>query len=204
MTKETFEKCSALVGKYESRQRARHSFGVYEEACRVCDMMKITGKERDDIATAAILHDIAHDLPTGDQLEIMDREKIPYGDIVNYPTVIHARAGAALAKREFPGLSDESRSMIECHTTGRKGMTVGEKIVCLCDFTEPGREYAGCRAVREYFYSKAEKITGTEQYVKLIDSSLKMAFGMTLGHLKKKGYPIHPVTAEVYDDLCSE
>ena len=204
MTEKIYEKCVGLVRRYEKERRAAHSFGVYNEACGICDMMKISGKERDDIAVAALLHDIAHDIPVKDQYAIMDGAGVGYGDLADYPTVVHQRAGAVLAKRELPELSDESYSIIECHTTGKIGMTRGEKIVCLCDYIEPGREYGECRAVREYFYSKAEKISDTEQIGKAVDAALKMAFGMTLDHLKEKGVAVHPVTAEVYGSLCSE
>lgn len=200
----TYKRCLDLLKKYESDRRAAHSLGVYNEACRLCDMMGIMGKERDDVETAAILHDIAHDLPLEEQFKIMDAAGVDYEDIKDYPPVVHQRAGAVLARMEFPELSSESFGIIECHTTGRIGMTTGEKIVCLCDYTEPGREHDGCRAVREYFYTKAEKITDTEQYAAVLDGALKKAFGMTLDHLKAKGYPVHPVTAEVYKLLRSE
>ena len=204
MTDEFYEKCTALVYRFERAQRAKHSFGVYKEACGICDLAGIGGRERDDIAAAALLHDLAHDMPLEKQYEIMDAAGVDYGDIKAYPTVVHQRAGAVLAKRELPLLSDESCRIIECHTTGKVGMTTGEKIVCLGDFIEPGREYAGCRAVREYFYSKAEKITDTEQLDRVIGESLREEFGITLDHLKKKGYPIHPTTVAVYGILCSE
>ena len=204
MTKETYEICAALINRYESERRAKHSFGVYGEACRICGMAGIDGTERDDIEVAALLHDIAHDLPLSEQFKIMDRAGVGYDDLKDYPTVVHQRAGAVLAKREFPLLSDESYGMIECHTTGKAGMTVGERIVCLSDFTEPGREYTGCRAVREYFYSEAEKISDTEQLYKAIGEALREEFGLTLDHLAKKGYPVHPATASAFDLLCSE
>ena len=204
MTKETYKKCIKIAEKYESERRLRHSVGVYEEAGRICDLLKIRGREREDVLTAALLHDVAHDIPSEKQFEIMDRCGVSYDDLRGYPTVLHQRTGAVLAKEELPELSDESSKMIECHTTGKTDMTLGEKIVCLCDFIEPGRENGGCRAVREYFLTESEKISDTEQYEKLIDRALKKAFGMTLEYLKAKGYPIHPVTAEVYSLLCSE
>ena len=204
MTKEIFEACLAFVKEYESETRAKHSLGVYQEACRICDMAGVVGNGRDDIVIAALLHDAAHDLPLEEQYAIMEKAGVGYADLICYPSVVHQRAGAVLAKRELPFFSDVSYGIIECHTTGKADMTIGEKIVCLCDFIEPGREYAGCRAVREYFCSKTDKISDTEQIYRAIGEALREEFGMTLEHLEKKGVPVHPATASVYRALCSE
>jgi predicted HD superfamily hydrolase involved in NAD metabolism len=63
--------------------------------------------------------------------------------------LMHAPAGAALARQKY-GVEDHAvLSAIRWHTTGHEGMTKLEKIVNLADFIEPNRpDYPGLAELR--------------------------------------------------------
>ena len=56
------------------------------------------------------------------------------------PAVIHAKYGAWMASNKFGIQDEEILSAIQCHTTGKPGMGILDKILYIADYIEPGRD----------------------------------------------------------------
>ena len=59
------------------------------------------------------------------------------------PSLLHAKLGAWMAENKY-GIKDKDiLNAIECHTTGKTGMSLLDKILYVADYIEPGRYKAG-------------------------------------------------------------
>ena len=64
------------------------------------------------------------------------------------PSILHGLVGSIIAKEEM-GICDEDILMaIRYHTTGRKNMSILEKIIYIADYIEPLRQFSGVEELR--------------------------------------------------------
>ncbi|PKM83025.1 MAG: phosphohydrolase [Firmicutes bacterium HGW-Firmicutes-14] len=133
-----------------SEKRFRHTLGVAETAVKLAVLY---GADRDKAETAGLLHDIARDLSTDRVLEVCKKHSIVPDEVEKkVPELLHGPAGACLAKELFDVSDREILDSITFHTTGRKNMTVLDKIIFIADMTEPGRDYPGVDLLRQESY----------------------------------------------------
>ncbi len=139
----------------------------------------------------ALLHDITKEYTSAKQLKICEEWSIiPDKETYETEALLHAVTGAAVAQRMFQAPVDVVDA-IRFHTTGRMGMTLLDKIVCLADYIEPNRVFPGVEALRE---KSRESLEGA-----LID-----ALDGTIAHTIKKGGILHPDTILARNDLIRE
>lgn len=99
-------------------------------------------------ALAGLLHDYARDLPLPEMLELVREFGLPQRPGLMTQELLHAPVGAALVKREL-GIDDqEILRAIELHTTGDEGMGSLDRVICLADYIEPGRDFPGVDEIR--------------------------------------------------------
>ncbi len=121
-----------------TKKRFRHTIGVAETAAFIAmsnnfDLLKAY--------TAGILHDCAKNMSDEDLL----KESAKYGYIpsecekVYVNNLLHSKVGAYRAKYEFGIEDDDIFNSIFYHTTGRRNMSLLEKIIFISDTVEPGR-----------------------------------------------------------------
>ena len=120
-------------------ERYKHTLRTVLTAQELCFN---TSADRDKVFVAALLHDCAkYNSPDEEQKKMLD-------GFLAYDKIIHAPLGAIVAKEEY-GITDETvLNAIKYHTTGRENMSIEEKIVCLADAIEDGREYPGVENIR--------------------------------------------------------
>ena len=86
--------------------------------------------------------------------------------------------------------SSESEELIDAvryHSTGRRDMTLSEKIIYLSDYIEDTREYENCIALREEFFSSdIEKMSIEERLIHL-DRVMLHAIELTVEDLTAIG-----------------
>lgn len=116
------------------KERYLHSLGA-EKAAR--ELAERFGTDAEKAALAALIHDNAKCFKYDELVKIVEENKFPIGDdIKNNHKILHAFAGAYLAKKEL-GIEDKDiLSSIMYHTTGRVGMSQLEKVVYLADKIE--------------------------------------------------------------------
>jgi predicted HD superfamily hydrolase involved in NAD metabolism len=139
------ERC---VRFYMSEKRFRHTLGVRDTAVRLAKAYRCSAE---NAAVAALLHDVARDMPLERQQRLV-LEGYPRfscsSEVFRDPLLLHASAGSVLAREDFRVHDRNVLRSIELHTTGGPTMGVLEKVVFVADFIEPGRRFRGVRQAR--------------------------------------------------------
>jgi len=157
-----------LLQKTLSRDRYRHTLGVEQTAVRLAQQY---GEDVEKARVAALLHDCARCLDSAEMRRLVGEK----GSGTTLRALMHAPAGAKLARERF-GVTDESiLSAIRWHTTGHEGMTRLEKIVYLADFIEPNRpNYPGIEELRQEAFRD-------------LDRAVRMAAENTMRYVRERG-----------------
>ena len=189
--------------RYEEPQRLEHTLGVYRECLWMSKVFGLSEEDSYSICAAALFHDIAKTLPLEKALLLAEKQgKTLKTDI---PTVIHQYTGAMLALEDFGRdiVNDDILSAIECHTTGKEGMTPLDKMLFVADFTEAGRKYRSCLEFREYLHDGCEKINKNDKNARyrLLDDVTKRIVGYTITYLTEKGKKIDPSMIEAWNSM---
>lgn len=162
-------------------KRFEHSISVMNTA------VKIAKHYHADVykaRLAGLVHDCAKDKSGEELLGIASGAGYQIDEVsLDSPKLLHGVVGAIIAK-EVMGIEDkEVLDAVAYHTTGRKGMTVLEKIIYIADYVEPHREFPGVDRMRH------------EVYVNL-DKAMIYAFDSTLKYVIERGQMIHPYSVE--------
>ncbi|MBU6145140.1 MAG: bis(5'-nucleosyl)-tetraphosphatase (symmetrical) YqeK [Paenibacillaceae bacterium] len=64
------------------------------------------------------------------------------------PSLWHAHAGALAVHCDVPSVDEDIVNAVKYHTSGRVGMGLLEKVVCVADYIEPGRHFEGVDQIR--------------------------------------------------------
>lgn len=166
-------------------KRWKHTLGVMETSVKLAELY---GADPVKAETAAILHDVAKYWPVERMREIIKREGLS-PELLHYDKQLwHAEVGAFVAEQEYEITDPEILGAIRYHTSGREGMTLLEKVVCLADYMEPGRDFPGVDQIR--------KLAKTS-----LEEALVAGFDSTISFLLQKRQIIFPLTVLARNDL---
>jgi len=173
----------SVRGQMPSR-RWEHTLGVMESAVLLAERFGANPAKAD---LAAILHDVAKYWPV-EKLEAMIVE-IPVPEHFRPETILaydrqllHAPIGAYIAEIEY-GITDiEVLDAIRYHTSGRENMTLLDKIVCLADYIEPGRDFPGVHGIREMADNNLDQalVAGFDSTIEYLIAKKKKVFPLTI------------------------
>lgn len=181
----SLEQLRCVAVTYLDHRRVPHVLGTEQEAARLA---RRYGADVGKARTAALLHDCTKRLSQAEQMALCDRYGISPDDVERRePQLLHARTGAALARDVF-GVDEEIYHAIRFHTTGRAGMTVLEKVVCLADYTEPNRDFPGVDELRR---ASCEDL----------DRGLLLGLERTIMKTETAGRTVHRASLEARDAL---
>ena len=126
------------------KKRYEHTLGV---AYTAAALAMCYGEDILKAELAGILHDVAKAKKSSELKDDMKGYIDPYtdGDYValiadKAPQILHAIYAPYLAKRDYKIEDKDILSAIRWHTTGKKDMTMLEKIVFVADYIEPNRK----------------------------------------------------------------
>lgn len=137
---------------------------------------------------AGLLHDCAKCLPNEEKLELCNKFGISVNSAeMENKSLLHAKAGAILAKEEY-GIKDfEILHAIRVHTTGEPDMNLLDKIIYVADYIEPGRDKApDLTYIRKLAYQDIDKCVARILYD-------------TLNFLNEKKGNVDPTTQLTYE-----
>ena len=162
------EKLRGEVGERLSDKRYAHTLGVERAAIQIgeyCLPDKIT-----ELAVAALLHDVAKEMPREDQLAAMERSGIAFtAEDYDSQALYHAFAACVLVREEFSDIAtDDILSAVFKHTSGDAGMSVFDEILFIADFVEDGREYVACKEIRNLLFSRLSAAESREECLKIL------------------------------------
>jgi predicted HD superfamily hydrolase involved in NAD metabolism len=182
------EQLMEAVQSQMPEKRWAHTLGVMDTAVKLANKY---GADPIKADLAAILHDYCKYWPVQEQAKIIREHDLPQ-DLLDFNKELwHSHAGAYIAKAKF-GIDDEEvLDAIRYHTSGREHMTLLDKVVCLADYIEPGREFPGVNAIRELAETN-------------INKALIAGFDSTIGFLLSQGKLIYPLTIISRNNLLQE
>lgn len=169
-----------------SEKRFEHSLRVEAEAVRLAE---IYGSDIEKVRVAAIAHDYAKSHSDNELINMAQNYRINIDEIqYNSPQLLHGPVAAHICRENY-GINDSDiLNAISNHTTGRRGMSLMEKIVYLADVIESGRYFPGIEHIRK-------------QAISNIDSALLLACNSTLIYITQENYLIHPLTIDFRNSL---
>lgn len=153
-----------------SPRRLAHTLNVVEESKRLAEE---NGADVEKAEFIAIVHDRFRDTSKADN------------------ALTHGKIAANYVKEKYGIDDDEVLNSIRYHTTGRKGMSLQERIIFLADAIEKDREYDGVDYIRE-------------ESKKGINYGVKASLENTINHLKDIGRTIDIDTIEALEFINCE
>jgi predicted HD superfamily hydrolase involved in NAD metabolism len=169
-------------------KRWKHTLGVVDTAARLAELY---GGDASKAELAALLHDYAKAWPTDRQEQVIRERGLPQELLRFDKELWHAHVGAWAVGEEH-GIDDEEvLDAIRYHTSGRERMTLTDKIVCLADYIEPGRDFPGVNKIRRLAEHSLEE-------------GLIAGFDSTISLLVEKGKRIFPLTVMARNGLIDE
>lgn len=174
--------------KQMPEKRWKHTLGVVQSAIALAERF---GGDVQQAELAALLHDYSKAWETSRMALIIRQEGLPE-ELLHYEKELwHAHVGAWAVQTEH-GIDDEEvLDAIRYHTSGREGMTLLDKIVCLADYIEPGRDFPGVERLRKLAQVSLEK-------------ALVEGFDGTIAQLMEKRKLIFPLTVLARNDLMRQ
>lgn len=175
------------------KKRYEHTLGV---AYTAAALAMCYGEDILKAELAGILHDVAKAKKSSELKDDMKGYIDPYtdGDYValiadKAPQILHAIYAPYLVKRDYKIEDKDILSAIRWHTTGKKDMTMLEKIVFVADYIEPNRkklpDLDKIRTLSFHDISEAVKVTAKS----------------TIEYLAGQGMYIDKFTYELSDEV---
>ncbi|BFH61377.1 MULTISPECIES: bis(5'-nucleosyl)-tetraphosphatase (symmetrical) YqeK [Paenibacillus] len=167
------------VSEQMPAMRWQHTQGVMQTAVKLAEKY---GADPAKAERAAILHDVAKYWPVK-KMEAMIRDNGLSQDLLLYDKALwHAEVGAFVAKQDYGVEDQEILDAIRYHTSGRTSMTLLDKVVCLADYIEPGRDFPGVNNIRELANHSLEEglVAGFDSTISLLVSRRQIIFPMTV------------------------
>ena len=143
-SRENIDLIKANLKEKLPKKRYEHTLGV---AYTAAALAMCYGEDILKAELAGILHDVAKAKKSSELKDDMKGYIDPYtdGDYValiadKAPQILHAIYAPYLAKKDYRIEDKDILSAIRWHTTGKKDMTMLEKIVFVADYIEPNRK----------------------------------------------------------------
>ncbi|GED31312.1 bis(5'-nucleosyl)-tetraphosphatase (symmetrical) YqeK [Brevibacillus centrosporus] len=181
------EELLAQVRAQMHDKRYDHTLGVAESARQLAIRY---GADPDKAQLAGYLHDYCKCWPVDKMFEILVRHDMPTELLEGEKELWHAFAGAIVIQSDLGITDPEILQAVRYHTTGRVGMTLLEKVVCVADYIEPNRNFPGVEEIRALAQED-------------LDAALALALGGTMQFLIEKKKTVFPLTLLAYNDLIS-
>ncbi len=161
--------------------RFNHILGVRDTAEKLAKLYNCNVHKA---RMAALIHDCAKNMKDEDIISIIKEKgfNLREEDLLA-PYLLHGLAGAIIAEDTMDIKDKEILNAAIYHTTGKKDMSVLEKIIYLADYIEPSRDFEGVDALRQAAF-------------KDLDEGILKAFDNTICYVVARGQYLHKDTVE--------
>lgn len=117
------------------------------------------GADVEKARLAGILHDIMKDTAPEEQLKIIERFGIMLSDAERRnPKLWHSLSGAAYIEHVLGVQDREIIDAVACHTGGKAGMGLLDKVLFVADYISADRDYPGVEALRQTAKGNLEEV----------------------------------------------
>lgn len=180
------EEIEDYIRKRLEEDRFHHVLGVRDTAISLAEHYDC---ELEKAKFAALIHDCAKNMT---DKEILDTIKSEGYDIdwvsERNPQLLHGLAGAIIGKNIMSVSDEDIFNSVKYHTTGRKKMSLLEKIIYLADYIEPGRKFPGVEDLRRLAFED-------------IDKALLSSLDNTIKYVISRGQLLHTDTIDARNYL---
>lgn len=167
----------------------RHSLGVAEAALSLAERY---GVDTQKAYLAGMIHDYGKRYTKEELLQKAQLLGLTLDEITRQELrLLHAPVGAALAELELKVCDPAVLRAVSSHTTGRRGMTILEKVVYLADFIEKGRNFDGVDLIRNAARTN-------------IDGALLIAVNQTIKSVLNRDLLLHPRSVAFRNSLLQK
>ena len=135
-----FEEIQVKLKEALDEPRFQHTIGVmYTAGC----MAMAHGYDVSKAMLAGLLHDCAKCMSHEERLLLCEKYEVEVSPSeLENKALLHAKAGAILAKTVYDINDIDVLHAIAVHTTGEQDMNMLDKIIYIADYIEPGRDKA--------------------------------------------------------------
>ena len=193
-TEEKIYELRQSVKERLSEKRYIHTLGVEEMAVWLCGVF--LPDKLDEIRIAALLHDIAKEIPYEEQISLLMASDLAFTkeDLDTKPA-LHSFSAVPLIKKSFTCFAtNDVLSSVMNHTLGCPNMSLFDEIIFISDYTEQGRTYSSCIEVRNYLTSNISKERSYKENLYALHQASLMAIDNTTFSLIKRGEHINSRT----------
>ena len=181
----TYEQYEQEVQRHLTEKRFYNSQCVAQEAARLAQQY---GADVEKARLAGILHDIMKDTPPEQQLKILQDSGILLTKTQRHNRKLwHALAGAAYLQQTLQVKDGDIVEAVRCHTSGKKDMSLLEKVLFVADYISADREYPGVERMRQAAYRSLEEA--------IVEGVL-----FTVQELMGQRLPVAAESVEAYND----
>ncbi|KOF56731.1 MULTISPECIES: bis(5'-nucleosyl)-tetraphosphatase (symmetrical) YqeK [Clostridium] len=161
--------------------RFKHSLSVRDTAVKLAEKYNCDVKKA---SIAGLAHDCAKNIEDKEIINICSEAGYILNEVeLKNPSIAHGLAGSIIAKDKM-GINDEEiLNSIRFHTTGKKNMTLLEKIIYIADYVEPLRDFPGVDELRKAVNDN-------------LDEAMLLSFDQTIKYVIKREMLIHLDTVE--------
>lgn len=184
------KQAKALVRDRLSDKRYEHTINVKKMAVKMAEHYGADEEMIGQVTLAALLHDTAKELPK-EELKAIMRQNPQYaeGGESRPAPVWHGVCAAILARTQW-GVTDEAvLAAIACHTAGKPGMTMLDKILYLADMTSAERDWDGVEELRKLELQD-------------LDKAMLVALKQSNDFVLSQGKPLDPMSKAAYEDIA--
>jgi len=175
--------------------KTRISRRRYEHSLRTAETAEGLGRrfscDQAEAYIAGLLHDCARELSPEEILLLAAEDGADPGSEARQSIILlHGRAGAVIARRDFDVRNNRILDAIRTHVTGKPGMSLLSRIVFLADCLEPGRPWMNEEPVKNFIHLP-------------LRAMLQAVLEYTLGYLKSEGRKIAEDSILLYDEISN-
>lgn len=180
------EEFKSLIKCRLKEKRYIHSLNVAESAVYLA---KRYGCDEKKAYTAGLLHDVMKNTLFEEQLQVIRRAGIEMTDCEMVNTNLwHGISGAAFMKTELQIDDPELLNAVRYHTTGRKGMSLLEKVIYVADFISADRDYPEVEEVRKAADESLEK-------------AMMLGLEFCIHEIVERKQVLHPDSTDAYNEI---
>jgi predicted HD superfamily hydrolase involved in NAD metabolism len=182
-------------------ERWQHTLGVAETAYQLAGGQGWPPAERDRALVAGLLHDVAKGLPRAAQQKLVDLHSEdptrPTPDLeARSDPLLHARAGAVVAEREY-GITDaDVLEAIAFHPTGSPGPSPLVQLLFVADYLEPGRRHLDADDRELLARGLRGDVSLNAIYCRVAEKKI--------ARVRELGLTVHPRTVAAWRAHCAE
>lgn len=181
----TFEQYEQEVKRHLTQGRFYHSQCVAAEAEKLA---RRYGADPEKARLCGILHDVMKDTPAQEQLKILEKSGIILTVAQRRNRKLwHALSGAAYLRDELGIADQEILGAVECHTSGKGGMSLLDKVLFVADYISADRDYPGVEELRVTAYRSLEE-------------AMVEGIRFTVDELMGQELPVAAESIEAYND----